>query len=62
MNLQCVITDDEPIALEILEDYINMVPGLQLAAKCKNAMETLTVLRQSRVDILFIDIKLKKES
>ncbi len=62
MNLQCVITDDEPIAQEILEDYINMVPGLQLVAKCKNAMETLTVLRHSRVDILFIDIKMPEVS
>ncbi len=56
--MRCVITDDEPIALEILEDYINMVPGLNLIAKCRNAMETFIILKQEKVDILFIDIKM----
>jgi DNA-binding LytR/AlgR family response regulator len=56
MNLNCVVTDDEPIAQEILEDYIRMVPGLNMVAKCKNAMETLSVLREHQVDVLFIDI------
>jgi DNA-binding LytR/AlgR family response regulator len=58
MNLQCVITDDEPIALEILEDYIKMVPGLSLLAKCKNAIEAMSVMQKNKVDILFIDIKM----
>ncbi|MCW3120907.1 MAG: two component transcriptional regulator, LytTR family [Flavipsychrobacter sp.] len=62
MNLNCVITDDEPIALEILEDYIRLVPGLNLVAKCRNAMETLTVLRQNEVDVLFIDIQMPEIS
>ncbi len=58
MKLNCVITDDEPIAQEILEDYIRLVPGLCLVAKCKNAMETMDVLRANEVDILFIDIQM----
>lgn len=58
MNLNCVITDDEPIAQEILEEYIKMVPGLQLAARCRNAMETMDILRQHKVDVLFIDIQM----
>ncbi len=62
MNMQCVITDDEPVALEILEDYIRMVPGLSLLAKCKNAMETMSIMQKSKVDILFIDIKMPEIS
>jgi DNA-binding LytR/AlgR family response regulator len=58
MILQCVITDDEPIAIEILEDYIRMAPGLKLIAQCKNATETLPVLQQQKVDLLFLDIKM----
>lgn len=58
MKLKCVITDDEPIASEILEDYIRMVPGLELTAKCKDALETLQVLREEQVDVLFIDIQM----
>ncbi|GAA4464711.1 LytTR family DNA-binding domain-containing protein [Nemorincola caseinilytica] len=56
MNLNCVITDDEPIAQEILEEYVRMIPGLNLVAKCRNAMETLHVMRNNTVDILFMDI------
>jgi two-component system, LytTR family, response regulator len=56
--LKCVVTDDEPIAQEILEDYIRMVPGLELVTKCRNAMETMTALRNNSIDILFLDIRM----
>jgi len=58
MNLKCLITDDEPIALEIMEDYISQVPGLMLAGKCKNAMETMSFLRKETIDVLFLDIQM----
>jgi DNA-binding LytR/AlgR family response regulator len=58
MKLNCIITDDEPIAQEILEDYISMVPELHLVAKCADAMETFSALRKEQVDILFIDIQM----
>lgn len=58
MKLNCVITDDEPVAIEILEDYIRLVPELNLIAKCKDAIETFSVLRQGQVDVLFIDIQM----
>ncbi len=56
MNLNCVITDDEPIARDILEEYAKMIPGLNIIAKCRNAVETLEVLRHNSVDVLFTDI------
>jgi DNA-binding LytR/AlgR family response regulator len=58
MNLNCIITDDEPIALEILENYILQVPGLHLAGKCKDAMETFAFMRSVKTDVLFIDIQM----
>ena len=58
MTQTCIITDDEPIALEILEDYIRMVPGLQLAASCTNAMETMAVMQRQKIDLLFLDIRM----
>jgi DNA-binding LytR/AlgR family response regulator len=56
MRLNCVITDDEPIARETIEDYIALVPGLNMIAECSTATETFEVLRQKEVDVLFIDI------
>jgi len=58
MNLNCIITDDEPIALEILENYIVQVPGLNLSGKCKDAMETFALMRSVKTDVLFIDIQM----
>jgi len=58
MKLNCVITDDEPIAQNIIEDYVNMVPGLTVLARCQDAMETLAVLHNNPVDVLFIDIQM----
>jgi DNA-binding LytR/AlgR family response regulator len=57
-NLNCIITDDEPIALEILEDYIRQVPGLNVVSKCSDAMETLAAMRKEKIDVLFIDIQM----
>lgn len=58
MTLNCIITDDEPIALEILENFIVQVPGLHLAGKCKDAMETFTLMRNVNADVLFMDIQM----
>src|SRR4051812_28640108 len=62
MKLNCIITDDEPIAQEILEGYVRMLPELQLVATCSNAIETLTAMRSCNIDLLFIDIQMPEIS
>lgn len=56
--LRCIAVDDEPLALELLEDNISKVPYLQLVAKCSNAMEAMKILQQQPVDLLFLDIQM----
>jgi len=58
MKAKCLIVDDEPIAQQILENYIAQIDALQLASKCNNAFEALNILHQERIDILFLDIKM----
>jgi DNA-binding LytR/AlgR family response regulator len=60
MKLQCLLVDDEPPALEILESHISNVNGLEVAASCKNAVEALDVLHEKQVDLIFLDIKMPK--
>jgi DNA-binding LytR/AlgR family response regulator len=56
--LRCIAVDDEPLALELLEDNISKVPYLQLVAKCNNALEAMKVLQQQPADLIFLDIQM----
>src|SRR5258705_5249225 len=56
--LRCISVDDEPLALELLEDNISKVPYLHLVAKCSNAMEAIKVLQQEEVELIFLDIQM----
>lgn len=58
MNLNCIIVDDEPLALDLLENYVSRTPFLQLAARCNNAIEVLSVLERESVDVAFLDIQM----
>lgn len=56
--LKCIAVDDEPLALELLEDNISKVPYLQLVAKCSNAMEAMKLLQQQTAELIFLDIQM----
>jgi len=50
--------DDEPLAREVLRRYINEVPLLELAGECANAVETIVMLPNKHVDLIFLDIRM----
>ncbi|CAM1339361.1 LytR/AlgR family response regulator transcription factor [Tenacibaculum aestuarii] len=54
----CVIVDDEPIAREILETFIEKTPNLELIASCKNALEALQITQTDVIDLFFLDINM----
>jgi DNA-binding LytR/AlgR family response regulator len=56
--LRCIAVDDEPLALQLLEDYIRKVPFLELAASCGDAFEAAKALQANPVDLIFIDIQM----
>jgi DNA-binding LytR/AlgR family response regulator len=60
MKLRCLLIDDEPPALKVLESHMLQVNGLEIVGLCRNAIEALDILHQRPVDVLFLDIKMPK--
>ena len=58
MILKCAITDDEPLALDLLESYVKKTPSLELEGRYRNAVEALAGLKENPVDLLFLDIQM----
>jgi len=59
-KIRCLVVDDEPLAIAILEGYISQLETLTLAGKCDNAIEALLFLQKNKVDLLFLDIQMPK--
>jgi DNA-binding LytR/AlgR family response regulator len=59
-KIRCLVVDDEPLAMAILEEYIGQLETLTLVGKCDNAIEALLFLQKNKVDLLFLDIQMPK--
>lgn len=60
--MNCIAVDDEPLALDIIEAYVNKHPDLTLVARCNNAAEASEVLKTRKVDLMFLDINMPEIS
>ncbi len=58
MNLTCCIVDDEPLALDMLESYVEKTPFLTLCGKFSGALQAMQALSFDTVDVLFLDIQM----
>lgn len=58
MNITCAIIDDEPLALELLENYVSRVPFLKLTGKYTSAIEALARIKEDGTQLLFLDIQM----
>ncbi|WP_196893388.1 LytR/AlgR family response regulator transcription factor [Aureivirga marina] len=56
--MNCVIIDDEPLAVDIIETFAEKVSFLKIVAKFNNALEAFTYLNSHKVDLMFLDIEM----
>lgn len=54
--ISCIAIDDEPLALNLMEDYIKKTPYLTLTATCKSAFQAIEIIRKQKIDLAFVDI------
>lgn len=58
MKISCAIIDDEPLALDLLESYVDRVPMLELRGKYSSAVEAMNKMGTGGVDLVFLDIQM----
>ncbi len=56
--MKCLAIDDEPVALDILKDYIAKVPFLECEGVFRDPLKALDYLRKNRIDLVFLDINM----
>ncbi len=60
LKYNCIIVEDEPLAAEVLTDYIHQVPFLELNEVCTDAIYAMEKLQADNIDLMFLDIHLPK--
>jgi DNA-binding LytR/AlgR family response regulator len=60
--IRCICIDDEPLALEMMEEFISKVTFLHLVTACRNAMEAYDVLAKESIDLIFVDVEMPEIS
>ncbi len=56
--IRCLVVDDEPLALDILTDYIEKVPFLELVKATTSAFEALSLVQNNAADLVFLDVQM----
>lgn len=62
MKIRCLLVDDEPLAIQLLQNHLEKLDMFEVVAKCSNAIKALEVLRTETIDLIFLDIKMPQIS
>lgn len=57
-NLNCMVIDDEPLALSLLSDYISKMPNLTLVRAVSNPLAAISYLKIEEIDLIFLDMQM----
>lgn len=57
-SIKCLIVDDEPLAIRVVENYVKKTPYLELVASCESALNAMKVLQDTEIELIFLDIQM----
>lgn len=60
LHYNCLIVEDEPLAAEVIRDYVAQVPFLVLKGVCSDAIYAMEVLQRENIDLIFLDLHLPR--
>jgi DNA-binding LytR/AlgR family response regulator len=60
MRHKCIVVDDEPPAINVIKKYVDSVSQLELVGTCKDAFQTMELLSNQKVELMFLDINMPK--
>lgn len=58
--IKAIIVDDEELARELVRDYLNDIPDIEVIAECRNGFDALKVIQEENPDLVFLDIQMPK--
>ncbi|HSZ34803.1 MAG TPA: LytTR family DNA-binding domain-containing protein [Puia sp.] len=56
-NFKCLIVDDEPLAIDVLENYLQRFENIEIR-RCENALDAFRFLKEEKFDLIFLDIEM----
>ena len=58
MKVRCLLVDDEPLAIKLIENHISKIDALEVVATCNNALKAFEIINTQQIDLMFLDIKM----
>lgn len=61
-KIKCIVVDDEPLAVSLLESYVEKIPFLELVFSTENPIEAMEFIQNNEADLIFLDIQMPELS
>jgi len=58
MKIKCLLVDDEPLAIKLIQNHIVQLDAFEVVATCSTAVKAMEILRTVQIDLMFLDIKM----
>ncbi|MGK0446882.1 MAG: DNA-binding LytR/AlgR family response regulator [Polaribacter sp.] len=58
MGIRCLVIDDEPLALQVIQAHLKKIPGIEVVATLQNPLAALDIIKSTKIDLIFLDIEM----